>query len=242
MPSPPLSNSFEGGTDGTVLTTGNTGAGSGDAASAVVDPNSIQKFSTAQAAHGTVSMIISQTAAPAATYWQWTALGTILTSVWFRCYIYLPALPSATFPFMLVKNQAGGGCAEYRITNLGKVTAVNAAGTTIQTGTVTVNTNAWFRVEMRVFPSTTVGELEWRLFNTPDSYVADEAPAKATAVVLGANVGQVWWGQPFGPPASLVSRYDDVAVSQIDWLGPYGYPRYADTFNPIPFQGQGRNL
>jgi len=221
MPAPPLSNTNEGGTNGTVLTQANHGGASGDAmSSAPTDPNSIQKYSSVQAAHGALSFNITQTATPASTRWEWTGLGAITADVWFRCYLFIPAIPSAQFIFASVRSSAAAALSsQISVESTGRIMMSLASGAAAVTGTVAVPTNQWFRVEFRVRSSATVGQVEYRLFKTLDSTTADETKS-ATGLVLGVDSDSVRWGQVTNTIANFVSYHDDVAVSSTTWIGP----------------------
>jgi hypothetical protein len=92
MASPPLRNTFEGGTDGTTITQANSGGASGDAWSTapIIGTGVTLTYSSLQAAHGALSMRIVQPATPASTRVEWDALGALTGNVYFREYLFLP--------------------------------------------------------------------------------------------------------------------------------------------------------
>jgi hypothetical protein len=239
MPAPPLSNSFEGGTDGVNLTTGNTGGASGDAAFSITDPNSIQKFTTAQSAHGGVCMTIAQTATPASTRWDWQGLGIgSVTDVWFRTYLRIGTV--AQIIFIGIRDSAGTLVNEARINSSGIVQiGVGSAGTinTSLNGTVAVSANTWYRFECRCNADTIDGAFEWKLWSSMDSTGTPTDSNSLGGLNNGASIGQVRWGQVTNTTANLQSWHDDVAVSAVTWLGPAGVataPAVAADYSQFP--------
>jgi hypothetical protein len=220
VPAPPLSNSFEGGSNTTVLTVGNTGGASGNAASTITDPNSIQTFSSSFAAHGALSCKIAQTATPASTRWDWTGLGAITADVWWRAYLYLPAAPSGQHIFAGIRSSAAAALSSQASVESTRFVALSLASAALSvTSNVQVPLNAWFRVEARVRSSATVGQLELWQYNTADSLTADYHNS-ATGLILGVDSDQIRWGQITNTIANFVSYLDDVAVSATGPLGP----------------------
>jgi hypothetical protein len=218
----PLSNSFEGGTDGVALSTANTGGTSGDAANSVTNPT-IMTFSNLHAAHGTLSMRILQTATPASTRCDWTAIGSLTTNVWFRMYVYLPASPASGAPVLMgIRDSATALCAELNITT-GRLIRINTAGGAVGAldGTVALPLAGWCRIEFRCLANATTGEFEWRLYNTLDSTTPDETKS-ATGLNTLANIDGFRWGQVTNPVANFETFHDDVAVSPNGWIGPAG--------------------
>ena len=89
-----LLNSFEGGTSGTTITTGNSGGASGNAFDVInLGSGATLAFDAAQAAFGTLSCKTA-TGASATSSAEWsTSMGT-LGQVWFRAYLYFTANPT----------------------------------------------------------------------------------------------------------------------------------------------------
>src|ERR1043166_7445448 len=115
------SNSNEGGTDTTTITTGNSGGASGDAWSTVTVTTAAITFSVDHAAHGTLSMKIANVASPTSTRTDWTGVGGGSADIWFRHYLYMAANPSASFIHAGVRDTAAGLCAQMSISTTGKV-------------------------------------------------------------------------------------------------------------------------
>lgn len=215
-----LTNSFEGGTNGTTLTTGNTGGASGNAFDAVnIGTGAANTFDNAQAAHGTLSNKVSTTATVSSCYDEWnTSMGT-LSQVWFRGYYYFTANPAATVRLWscLVTSTT---CAAVRVTTTGTLQFTNTGGTVILTSTATVPLNQWFRVEGFVIGSATVGQMEMKLFKTADSSTPDETDT-STAVQNTSGSPNTY---RFGVTSALANAgpywMDDLGLSDSGYIGP----------------------
>lgn len=225
MPAPPILNTFESGQpDTTVITTANSGGDAGTAFNAIT---ASPTFSTTQAHSGTLAMRWDTTATFAQIHADWTGLGSITTSVWFRFYLYLTANFSGSAPRLIgVRTSTPGNSAFLSMSSTGQLNAMNAAQTGLGAGSVAVNLNAWVRIEFRVLSSTTVGEFEWWLYNTPEAPIDSFDETKLhTAQVLGANTDGVQWGPTtVTGPNSWVGFFDDVAVSRQEQIGPGNAP------------------
>lgn len=226
MAAPPLQNDFNGGVNGSTIATANTG--SGNAWNTVtIGASATVTYDDAQTHSGGLSMKIVEPGTAVSCSVIWTGLGTITTDVWSRLYLYITANPGTTWQgLMNYRTATAALCAQLGINTTGKLVGYNAAAGAIATGTVSISLNQWVRVEWRVVPSTTVGQLEWRLFNTADSIVADET-VNTGSLVLGANIDEVRHGIVTTPaPASYTAWFDDVAVRKDNWIGPSGNSSY----------------
>jgi hypothetical protein len=218
---PPLANTFESGQpDGTVITTVNSGSG-GDGFNVI---SGSPTFSTTQALRGTLSMRVDTTATYTQANVQWTALGSITTSVWFRQYLWLPSVPATILKTNNVRTNAGAS-AWLSIFTTGVVDPLNAAQSgNICRGTVAVATSQWIRIEFRVVSSTTVGEFQWWLYNTADAPLGSHDDTnQTTTAVLGANTDAIRFGaDTVSGPNSYVFYTDDPAVATDGQIGPSG--------------------
>ena len=222
MPVPPLSNTFETAlADATVITVANSDDGTaGDAFTTV---SNSPTFSTAQAKSGTLAMRYDTTATYTQRYVDWQTLGSITGSVWLRFYMYSTAVPAGSFLRVVLFRTSAANCALLFVqTTTGVLQGANAAQAGGTSGTVAVALNQWVRIEMRVLPSTTAGEVEWWLYNDPEAAIGDfDDHVLITGQVLAANVDQVrLGGTTAAGPTSFVVWFDDVAVSSTGQIGP----------------------
>lgn len=215
-------NTFEGGSDGTTITVGNSGGSSGDAFDAVsIGASATLKFSNVQEAHGSLSAQIVEPATGVAIRGEWLTLGGGSNNIYFRCYLWVPSgVLSGRLHFIGVRASPDALCSQMGLDTDGTLRVTNAAGTAVTTSANPPARDQWVRYELRVKASTTVGEVEWRYFNDAASTTADET-GSASGLVLTANADAVRWGAVTTPaPASTTFYMDDLAVDTADWIGP----------------------
>src|SRR5690242_18849335 len=128
MPAPPLANTFEGGTNGTTITTANSGGASGDAFSAgTIGAAGTLKFDNTHSRDSLAVKIAN--ASSQVSQVEWRSLGGLTGNVYFRAYIYITALPNAHWYFARCQSSTNAKCVAPEITTAGKLTFENAAGT-----------------------------------------------------------------------------------------------------------------
>jgi hypothetical protein len=221
MPAPPLANTFEGGTDGVTISAANSGGASGDAFGTVVGTQIV--FSAASAMHGGMGMKVDNPGATT-TYAPWTGLGALTVRTFFRVYIRLSTTPVTNgWYFGAMRDAADLEFGGLVITTGGVVQARNNANSNIAAtgGTVLVNIGSHFRLEWAVLPGLTTGELEWKLYNTPDSTTVTDTSGNDTGLAFRADLGGIRWGSKATAPTGIM-EFDDLAVSTVDWIGPSG--------------------
>ena len=216
-------NSLEGGTHGTAISAANSGGASGDAFNSITN-SPVPVFSSDQS-RDAISIEMVDVAGTTGVNWTW-ASSTV--NHYFRTYLYLAALPSGNdLKFLRVMSDtAGARCAEFSIKRTGTaapgvIGSQNAAaGTAAPDGTVAITTGQWVRFECRVLPSVTVGEVEWRLYNTADSSTITDT-SSAGSLVLAADIEGARFGSMATAPTTPFTVYfDDLAANDTGWLGP----------------------
>jgi hypothetical protein len=233
MPAPPLTNNFEGGTDTTSITTGNSGGVSGDAFQLVT--GTVCKFSSIQA-RGSLSMGMVDTPAAETHRVHWSGLGAITSNVYSRMYLWISAAPAGAPAFIDNVRTTAAQCAGLIITTGGKMQARNAANSAIvaSLGTVTLPNAQWIRVEFRVLPSTTVGEFEWKWWSDPTSIGAPDDTMVVTGQVLGTDVDAFLIGLTSTSPTPPWTIYfDDLKIATGDWIGPTPAPGGGAPARPV---------
>jgi hypothetical protein len=146
----PVSNTLEGGSNGTTLSTANMGGASGDAPQTVTIGASVGfTFDSSQFMHGSLCMKTVQPNPSAACYALWSGFGSLTTGVYHRQYFYFPVAPAATIGLHSFVNSANGNIGLIGVTSTKHVAAYNAAGTVVagSTGTATIAANTWYRLE-----------------------------------------------------------------------------------------------
>lgn len=145
-------NTAEGQTNGTTLTAGNSGGGSGDAFQSIGGASGTAIYSSAQSMHGTQSYDMSAASGNSIIpEFDFTATNNLATQFYFR----LPVLPSATVTIKQIRN-AGGNAAKIVISAANKLVVQNAAGANLAVNATTLLANTWYRVEVEVIVGTTI--------------------------------------------------------------------------------------
>lgn len=226
-----LTNSFEGGTNGVNISTGNSGGLSGNAFDSVgIGAGATLAYSTVQSAHNALSMLC-QTVAANSTSVGWAASMGTQTQVWFQSYMFFPSLPGGITRFFTT-SVGGVGMARFAITPAGQL-QVSGSSSTFTTGTATIPTNQWFRVNGYAIGSATAGQTQVNFYSPMDSLVPVETDTSAATI----NTGGPSTSYSFGPGAGTANQgpfnMDDLWLSS---NGPFTYPPYV-----IPSESLKRN-
>jgi hypothetical protein len=215
-----LANSFEGGTNGTTITAGNSGGTSGNAFDTTsTGAGATTAFDNTHAAHGSLSCEIATTSSATSNV-QWAASMGTQAQVWFRLYLYFTANPAAAIRVFSVNN--GTVAAFLRITTTGQLVMVNGNGTVaITTSTATIPLNQWFRVEGFVLASLSVGQTELKLYSTADSVTPTETDTSAANNNLGVStLTNYLFGITSATPSVVAYWQDNLGLSSTGYLGP----------------------
>jgi hypothetical protein len=213
-----LRNTAEGGTDTLGVTTGNSGGGSGDAFTGVSPSSGVWTFSSTRSVRGTFSYKCAQTASTsAAVQWDLSALA----EHYGRVYFYFSALATSEQP--VAKGFASGFANAWRIgiNGSGHLVVRDSAGTAQHTGTLSVNAGVWYRLEWHVVSSTSVGQIEARIYTADQTTLFDSWQSSAN-LNLAAETSHVQFGPslPLSTPAPA-NWYDELAIGSAagGWLG-----------------------
>lgn len=243
LPSGTYFNGAEMGTNGTVVSTLNTGATDSTYFYKFVNASTIT-FSNARAAHGSLSYLIQPTSGNAS-YTNWTCYATQSAAA--RMYIYLTAFPSNTTEFMQIN--ASEVSFDYvgriAINSTGNVILYDAAG--IQwTSTAALSLNSWQRIELygAIGGTSTTGTLQ-AAFYTGDSMTATDSFSTSAANTATAQaVGLIRFGKVTSTSYATSFYIDDVAAQSAasGFIGPYSGALTPPPAFPgiIPHLGWGR--
>lgn len=222
----PATNNFEGGTSGSAITAAGSGGVSGTAFDLVtIAATDTLTWDNAQHAHGGLSAKMVKGTTSSSTYVEWDLSATTTTTCYARLYLYITGSPSSN-PIRLISLFSGSGthCGGVRINTAGTLQAINAANTAVGSASAALATNAWNRIEVLLTPSTTVGQIDFKLWKTAaDSTGAADSTITNANAVLAANYDRIRFGQGAGvaETSSYTFWMDDPNWNQTGYPGPY---------------------
>lgn len=215
-----LKNSAEGGTNGTTVTTANSGGASGNAWDAVFLSTGAGTvvYDTAQSAHGGVSIRHSTADVGDSIQLQWVASVGTPSRLWGRLYYRTASLTLSTDVFR-VRSSLGNQVARIaHSANTGLVLLRNGANSIVYTSTNAVVVNTWYRFEWDFRPGASVtNTVTWY---AGDSTTPIETLSATSSYSTDTNCQQVHIGN-MASQTFLDNRwFDDIAVSDVGPLGP----------------------
>lgn len=205
-----LTNTFEGGSDETAITTANSGGGSGDAFNDVLNAT----FDTARSAHGSVACRWSVSGA-ASSQVSWLTSGT----TWFaRAYVHMTDAPPANM--QLITAMDGGTIRLMVRVMTDRTVQITSSGfSSLGQSTTVLPLDSWVRVEARIQEGTGAGLCTVRIYSTdPDGTTPDETVTATSATV--STYERIRYGANFSGSQTYDLWGDDLGASDVDWLGP----------------------
>jgi hypothetical protein len=232
-----LTNSFEGGTSGTTITPGNSGGVSGNAFDVVnIGASAALAYSNTQAAHGTLSGEFTEpgTSTTCFAAWAGSLTGSSLATIWYRAYVYLPALPPVTNMRLIAPYDSTSICAGIAVSTAGKIVVqAGTTDTTQYTSTSAVNTAGWFRLEGFVTGSASAGQVSMALYNSPDSATATETFTSAASLNTTGAITSVRFGSS-AQGTNYSWFMDDLGASSTGPVGPVVSPAAGGGSSIVP--------
>lgn len=194
-------NTFEGGTNGTTITIGNSGGGSGDTIDyvAINGVGSAMVFSNAQAAHGTLSGKITPVASNTCYFQYGTSVAPLATvTLAARFYVYMTSATTSAMGLFFFYDNSGARATSLHLDATGKLYARDTTGTTLWTATSAFPLNQWVRVELFAkIATTTTGEIHAKYYLGDSMTLVDGVDltntnngASGTNTYRGAGVGK----------------------------------------------------
>lgn len=214
-----LTSSFEGGTVGATISTGNSGAASGNPFDSVsIGASATAVYDNAHAAHGSVAAEFTTAGTATTSLLEWTTTMGTQTTIWYRLYVYLASTPTPAFRAF----QARSG-ATHAASVLFSGTAIQLSAGAAFGADVTFTTHppigSWFRMEGFFTGDPSAGVVNASLYTSMDSATPTE-----THTVSGLNttgtLTQYWFGQSNSVTGSGPFWLDDVGISNTGFLGP----------------------
>ena len=215
-------NTAEGGTDGTVVTSGNSGGASGTAWNTVNAGTSgtTVKFSAAQKAIGGLSYMFETHGTAEAAFVTWSTPITPGLTMYARTYCYFQSSPVSIFRIFQLLDGSFLSCGGVGVSSGGKFILRNSAGTLTSTSTSSVPQNQWVRLELMVFSDASVGQMELKIFLNSQSSTPDETLTTAANVnTRGGNIAAAAFGDDV-TISNLTMYQDNMAVSNTGYIGP----------------------
>lgn len=219
------SNSFEGGTNGTTITTANSGGVSGDAFdSTAIGTGSTLTYDTSKAAHGTTSALATTNGSASAAAAFVKFLPSASSRIATHLYINLNTLPATTTPMVVFSPRSGTTISvRVAVTQTGTVQLRDPSNTVMWTSTATVSPGTWYRCEFQsVLNGDTTGNASVQLF-TLDSLTALDAASNVAMTGLPTTYDRIYAGIAIGSAAVFSVNVDDFALKpDASPIGPYG--------------------
>lgn len=213
----PLSNTFEGGSNGVTVSTANSGGASGNAFDVVTTSDDFT-YTTSTFMHGAVGATSNGDAnAQAGPGWQSTSMGTPI-NLYGRFYMFRAATPSEQQRVVRWFNSIGGtegGRISWHTD--GKVYSFDSTLVVPPSSSFTLTANQWIRFEFNIFCDGSAGIIEVKC------YVGDSTSEIGTYTRTGLNtltqIGDIRIGSHITaiPGAWTI---DDLALSDTGYIGP----------------------
>jgi len=213
---PPVSANFEAGTLGaTIATTDPGGATPFDVVTVGVGQALV--YGGEHPARGSLSAKVTQTGSGAVSRAGWTTrFGRRLEHTG-RVYLYLTALPTGDSIRFAQITSGGVLVVELQILTTGVVRAIRS-GAFVDTSS-TVATGQLIRIEYRIVHDTVNGQVEIKLFNSPDSTTPTETATSPANKDTGAYADAVYFGNN-GGAAAATWWLDEVYAGGTSYPGP----------------------
>lgn len=222
-----ITNSYEGGTNGTTISTANSGGGSGTAFNTISGAvaGATLAFSSTRSAHGTLSMQIATGATSGSQWVGWTSGFGSQNTFYVRFNMYTTAYPAVSSTIWRILS-GGSVCASINLRTTGQIRVLDANGVQID-GLISsaIPLNQWVRIEAHFILDSASGQAELRIFHAVDSVLADFSANSGADQSLGATTADTY---RFGLQSSQVNFgpmwFDDYGLSTDGYLGPAGTP------------------
>jgi len=217
-----LANTFEGGSNGTTITTGNSGGASGDAFNLVnIGAGAAVIYDNTHTAHGGLAMKCSSGTSGSLAYVEWDPSAS--SNFYGRFYIYIAA-NGAVGDWYYDGGSSGADKAIITTDASNHICLQDSTGLPVQaTSTSTMALSTWHRIEFHIICSTTVGQMEAKLFlgANSDGLTPDETLTTAANLNTGASINNHLFGNiATGGHVSTNVWMDDILTGAAAYPGP----------------------
>ena len=209
---------FEAGVNGNTITTAG-GEGSATPWDAVDVSGGTIKYDNTHS-YGLLSSNFVSAGNPAAAVLSWsTAFGT-QTDHYGRLYLWMNSNPTGASLRLLTTNPIW---IAVRLTTAGilSIQPFNGGGVDL---TNAISLGQWVRIEWHMIQSTTVGQVEIKLFNNANSSTPTETQATAANLDTGANVTGIDIGSGSGASTTATFWLDNIVAGATSYPGPASTP------------------
>jgi hypothetical protein len=220
-------NTFEGGSDATIISPANSGGASGNAFDLVDSAaDSIGEYDAAVARDGMAGMFATRATVGRSAV-RWNGL-SITGTTYGRIYICMGATPVTNHVrFLSALNAAVTTCFSFQWTVANKLVLLDSATAAQATSTTTLTSrlDTWLRFEWEVVLSLTVGQITCRMYDADDISPFETLATPAT-INVKADIEQYMIGpgsQTLNanmPTATDFVWLDNLVVDSVDWPGP----------------------
>lgn len=184
----------------------------------VVAGSSTVTYDNAHAAHGSLSARCNGVAGQPATL-EWAIAST--TDHYGRFYGYFTGNPGSFQDLFRAATAGGASVGVYfSVISTGKIAVSDAGAGNVFNTTASIPLNQWFRVEYHVIHSTTVGQVELKLYNNPDDSIPTETQTSAASFNLNASCQHLGYAVRTGQTAGIYWM-DDIVGNANSYPGPY---------------------
>ncbi len=220
-----LVNNFESGSNGTAITTGNSGSSVAHAFDVCSVTNGSLTYSSTQAAHGLLSGAFSTNSSGGVSYVAWTTSVTPMTTCYGRAYLYLTAAPAVQDANILFRGTGASAAGSIQVTTGLQLALVTPSAVTALTFATVLPTGQWVRVEWTMVTGTAGNaSMTVSLYTTPDSAIPAESRADTANAWGGTGgVAEVDFGWTSTHASQPLTYFDDVALSPSGLFGPAGH-------------------
>lgn len=175
--------------------------------------------------YGTLACEMIHSATPSGCNVTWT-LGGGITESWGRIYLHNSGLPNTYSEFARTFQS---GNLKWRLAILSSG-VLRLRGSFDTDGVVPISINQWIRIEWHVICSTTVGQIEAKLFNSPNSTTPSETITTTATLDIGTAVDVIHFGDLAALNASRTVYMDNIVVNDTGYPGPvsFAFPHKAN--------------
>jgi hypothetical protein len=212
----PLSNTFEGGSHGTTISTGNSGGGSGSAFDLMaIGASATLTYDNTQPAHGSLAAKHTTPAGATTSNYDWRNTGSLpnQTDLYGRMYVWLPSAQSAV-PIQLFRLFDSTLATEVGRISHDTNNKLTVTDSGLSVGTVTTATfplDQWVRIEWHYVAGAT-GSITASMYLADDVAAITNGTATRTSVNMGNNIGRAAMGIANSVANGLLYT-DDVALA-----------------------------